>query len=292
MDVPASYKTLLDKAVPLTEIEEFELRNQIAVSSTSQKEELIDKFVFHNLRLSFNCASGIFYKGNYSRCMDLMDVVQLGNIGLLKAANKLDYTGKYKFSTYAVFWIKHEIQRGVHPYQEIAVPHRHNELKTKLKQVSDEKPSKTPLEKLVKKFQNKSSDLRNVSKEAIPNIVQDLTYFSLNNLEDIGRTGWLASGVFDEELGKKLDCEKLNSALNKLTKRERKVIEYRYGFITGKEKRFFREISSAMKIHETKVSEIYQSAKNKLSESMGVNLERQRKRGFSPRILSLPISNS
>ncbi len=69
-------------------------------------EEAKDKLIKHNLRLVFSIAKR--YDGYGPK---LMDLVQEGNIGLIKAAEKFDYTKGYKFSTYATWWIKQSIYR-------------------------------------------------------------------------------------------------------------------------------------------------------------------------------------
>jgi RNA polymerase primary sigma factor len=70
--------------------------------------EARDKLVECNLRLVINIATG--YNG---RGLDFPDLIQDGNVGLIRAAEKYDYHKGYKFSTYATFWIRQSITRGL-----------------------------------------------------------------------------------------------------------------------------------------------------------------------------------
>jgi RNA polymerase primary sigma factor len=69
-----------------------------------------DQLVLSNLRLVVSVAK----QGRYARSgLDLIDRIQDGNIGLMRAADKFDYTMGYKFSTYAMWWIRQSIERGI-----------------------------------------------------------------------------------------------------------------------------------------------------------------------------------
>ena len=88
----------------LTTEEEQEIAKKIAEGDEQARELLINS----NLRLVVNIAK---YYNN--RGMALIDLIQEGNTGLMKAVEKFDYTRGYKFSTYATWWIKHALQRAL-----------------------------------------------------------------------------------------------------------------------------------------------------------------------------------
>ena len=103
-----SVNSWLEKAgsVPLlTPDEEIDLGSRIMNNKDLSAR---DKLIEANLRLVIDVASKYM---NSSR--DLNDLVQNGNIGLIRAAEKFDYRRGYKFSTYATWWIKQGITRGI-----------------------------------------------------------------------------------------------------------------------------------------------------------------------------------
>jgi RNA polymerase primary sigma factor len=97
-----------DKAlsVPASVIHEEETLSLQAASDAGRRAH--DELVRSNLRLVVSMARRYTRHG-----MDLLDVIQEGNLGLLRAADKFDYTLGYKFSTYATWWIRQAISRGI-----------------------------------------------------------------------------------------------------------------------------------------------------------------------------------
>ncbi|MGW2221261.1 sigma-70 family RNA polymerase sigma factor, partial [Nonomuraea sp. NPDC001684] len=68
-----------------------------------------DKLIRSNLRLVVAAARRYAFRG-----LPLLDVIQEGNLGLIRAVEKFDYTRGYKFSTYGMWWIRQAIERGIH----------------------------------------------------------------------------------------------------------------------------------------------------------------------------------
>ena len=98
------YLKEIGKIPLLTAEEELELAKQISEGSEEAKKRMVEA----NLRLVVSVAKHYLGRG-----MQLLDLVQEGNMGLLKAVEKFDYTKGYKFSTYATWWIRQSITRAV-----------------------------------------------------------------------------------------------------------------------------------------------------------------------------------
>lgn len=114
----------------LTREEEQDLAKRISKGD----KEAFDKLVRSNLRLVVSIAGRYRVRG-----LDYLDLIQEGNIGLMTAAKKYDYTKGYKFSTYATWWIKSKINLGIYNQSRtIRVPVHVNEKIAKLRVVERE----------------------------------------------------------------------------------------------------------------------------------------------------------
>lgn len=94
----------------LTREEEIELMQKIREGD----EDAYNEMVYHNLRLVLKIARSYYRSSNTGASLDLMDLIQEGNIGLIEALNRFDVSLGYKFSTYATWWIKQKIMRAIH----------------------------------------------------------------------------------------------------------------------------------------------------------------------------------
>ncbi len=98
------YLKEIGKIPLLSAQEELELAKEISEGSEAAKKRMVEA----NLRLVVSVAKHYLGRG-----MQLLDLIQEGNMGLLKAVEKFDYTKGYKFSTYATWWIRQSITRAV-----------------------------------------------------------------------------------------------------------------------------------------------------------------------------------
>ena len=128
------YMHEVSKLPLLTKEEEKELSTRVALGDNEAKEKLVEA----NLKLVVYIARNYVNLG-----LDLMDLIQEGNIGLIKAVNKFDGSQGYRFSTYAAWWIKQAISRGIiYKSRSIRLPITMSTLSFKVQKLRKEYASK------------------------------------------------------------------------------------------------------------------------------------------------------
>ena len=188
-----------------------------------------DEFVTANLRLVFNIA-----RHYASGKMQLLDCIQEGNLGLIKAVEKFDYHYGFKFSTYATWWIKQAIFRAIDNHSRlIRIPVHMNENLKKIRRAA----KTTPPEGSVAARADEIAAELNISRENLESLLKfDEEPLSLNApLSD--RSGHeLGHFISDGDASGPLDAaishdaaEKIRKALATLSPREEKILRMRFG---------------------------------------------------------------
>jgi len=208
----------------LTAEEEVELAKRIERGDAEAKERMINS----NLRLVVSLARK--YQG---LDMPLLDLIQEGVLGLIRATEKFDWRRGYKFSTYATFWIRQAIQRGVaNKSRTIRVPVHIGQRERKIARVSSElraQLGRDPTDEEVAR----AAEISVADIEEVRDTQRTVT--SLDR--PIGEEGEASFGDLlpsddpepEEEVEVSLREEALHRALGRLPDREREVLKYRFG---------------------------------------------------------------
>ena len=209
--------------------EERIIAQKMAEGDEDAKETLINS----NLRLVVSIAKKYMNRG-----LSLLDLIQEGNIGLIKAVDKFDYTKGFKFSTYATWWIRQAITRAIADQaRTIRIPVHMVETINKLTRVQRQlvqdlgrEPTTEELAKEMGMDAAKIREIQKISQDPI-SIDKPVGEEEDSHLVDFISNDELAAP--EEEVARILLKEDLIKALNSLTERERKVIELRFGLKDG-----------------------------------------------------------
>jgi RNA polymerase primary sigma factor len=252
----------------LTKEEEVELAQRIERGDLAAKERLINS----NLRLVIKFARR--YQGHG---LDLGDLVQEAMLGLIRAAEKFDWRRGYKFSTYAVLWIKQSIQRGLdNSGRAVRIPAHVAQRERTVNRVTAE---------LTAKLDREATD-EEVAKEAkLPleevMAIRDMTRVTASLDQPIGdgdtTFGELhteSTADLEDEVLERQQEQTVEDALAKLPEDERRVISARFG-TGGHQERNLRDVAREVGVTQEQARRLEAQALRRLAQDESLNAWRE-----------------
>ncbi|MBR4241870.1 MAG: RNA polymerase sigma factor RpoD [Eubacterium sp.] len=260
MDDPVKvYLKEIGRIPLLTAEEEIELAIKISDDDLKAKKRLTEA----NLRLVVSIA-----KRYVGRGMQFLDLIQEGNLGLIKAVEKFDYTKGFKFSTYATWWIRQAITRAIAdqartirvPVHMVETINKVKKAKNQLLHLNGSEPSVEEIADYLDMPVDKVKETLRISQEPI----------SLETPIGEEEDSHLGDFIPDEETlspaeaaARKLLKEQLGEVLGTLTPREAKVIRLRYGLDDGIPKTL-EEVGKEFNVTRERIRQIEAKAIRKL----------------------------
>lgn len=256
------YLKEIGKVPLLKPLEELELARKIAAGGKGV-EVAVRKLISANLRLVVSIAKRYLGRG-----LNFLDLIQEGNIGLMRAAEKFDSDRGFKFSTYATWWIKQSITRAIaDKAHTIRVPVHMVENLYRLRRINNyltnqlnRKPTEDELADAMKVSKDRLDEILKAIKEPVS------LETPLGKDEDAKLSDFIEdTTVLQPEayVSNELLRNDINKALEELNERERHLINLRFGLEDGQQ-RSLEEVSKLFQLPRERVRQIEFKALRKL----------------------------
>lgn len=258
-----TYLREINETALLSAGEEKELAYQIAEGNSESR----DRMVRANLRLVVNIARAYTGKG-----LPLQDLIEEGNLGLLRAVEGFDPEMNTRFSTYASYWIKQSIKRAlVNSAKTIRIPAYMVELLTKWRRATaklQDELNRTPTPEEVAKELGLPKKKLKIVKKAIQ-------LYNSTPQSDQSESGWSLGEMVADDRAKGPEDEMIESdnlvhvykMLDTMDPREATILRMRFG-LDDSEPRTLKEIGESLGLTRERVRQIENEALNKIAKSL------------------------
>lgn len=247
--------------------EEIKLAHRIAEGDQSAKNELVEA----NLRLVVSLAR------HYQGCgLSYQDLIQEGNIGLIKAAEKFDVSKGFRFSTYASWWIKQTLSRAIADQSRtIRIPVHMTENINKFKKTERELLSKLNREPKVKEIADAMGISEKQAKEIQSYIVEPTSLdIQVGDDDDTTIGSFIEDTHFinpESAYIKESNGDVVNAVLDTLSDREANILRLRFG-IGGKKAMTLEEVGKEYGLTRERIRQIEAKALRKLRHPSRANI--------------------
>ena len=255
-DIQTRYMIEINRYPLLSAQEEQAVAKRVAEGDEAARRQLINA----NLRLVVTIAKRYMGQG-----LGLLDLVEEGNLGLIRAAGKFDYQRGFRFSTYASWWIKQSITRAlanqsksiripIHIYQLI---NRYLRLEDRMEGEFNEKDASEALAVSINKVRLVKNLIHGIRSEELALTVESLQKLSTETAQD-------GTASADDLVTVQLQNEEIANLFQKyLSPREQEILRMRYGFDDGRP-RTLAETGRMLSVSRERVRQIEKRALQKL----------------------------
>ena len=254
------------RVIPLlTAQEEITLSRRIKKGG-QQGEQARKVMIRANLRLVINIAKRYMHLGT-----PFLDLIEEGNLGLMKAVDKFNPAKGFRFSTYGAWWIKQAITRAIFEQGKmIRMPVYVNELLAKWKKTSEQMAQKlkrpATSEEIAKRMKISKSKMKQINfwlSTKTSSLEAPLGEDDEGQILDLVQDQSAVSP--DTEIERAFDKERLSSFLEIMNERERQVLDMRFGLADGKT-RTLADVADKLRVSRERVRQIEEQALRKLKK--------------------------